>query len=294
MKLDLSRKALSLSHAARKLNVKSIPKTLVLLAAILMEGCAGVIPQPPIAPGQSVQLQPDEGIVALLMDTQDPVTQVRLESINAKDPTLDLPSMPAGQTLALFPAPAGIYCLKQFNYGRYDFHSRYLEIGCFEVTVGHISYSGNLIPTVGKDPSSGRDAVLVYQQYEPSVFLALLKQQYPQLAAAYPTAGPSPVSEGGAQNDVSKELASWIVEAADHQSSSIMFRNNTNWDVTLTSLNLANCTNIDQPCSSQKVSVAIPPNTTIKYTTLEPDDDRKPFDFGYTYSYEKTTNNNPN
>src|SRR5882724_1646486 len=168
--------------------MRSISRVLLLLGASLLAGCAVLNSQPPITPGQSAQLQPGEGIAALVMDTLDPVTQVLLVSTDDKGPTLDLPSMPAGRTLALFPVPTGVYCLKQFSYGRYRFYSKKLELGCFQVTEGHISYSGSIKPTAGRDPATGEDGAMIEQAYEPAIFMALLKQQYPQVLAAYPTA----------------------------------------------------------------------------------------------------------
>src|SRR5579885_1710412 len=170
--------------------MRSISGMLLLSVAGLLSGCAVLSSQPPITPGQSVQLQPGEGIAGLLMDTQDPVTQVLLVSKDGTGPTLDLPSMPAGRTLALFAVPAGVYCLKQFSYGSYRFFSKKAELGCFQVTAGHISYSGSIKPTAGRDPATGEDAAMVDQTYDSRMFLALLKLQYPQLMAVYPTAGP--------------------------------------------------------------------------------------------------------
>ena len=267
--------------------MKRISRAKLLLILGLLSGCAGVLGQAPITPGQGVQLQPGEGIVALLMDTYDPVTQVRLESPDEKNPTLVLPSMSAGRTLALFAAPAGIYCLKQFNSGRFQFRSKSLDVGCFHVTAGHISYSGNMVPMDDPHPSSGARGALTDQQYQPTVFLALLKQQYPEVMAAYPTAGPSPASEGGTQNDINQDVATWSVESADHKSFDVFFRNNTNWDLILSSFEMTVCTNIKQKCGPQTVSMPLAPNTTVKYTTVEQADLQQAYEFNYRYNYAR-------
>ena len=253
--------------------------------AAVLTGCAGVVAQPPISPGQSVQLQPGEGIVALLMDTYDPLTQIRLASPDDKNPILGLPSMPAGRTLALFTAPAGIYCLKQFSSGRYRFGSQTLDVGCFHVVAGHIAYSGNMVPK--PDPAIGSDGAVTDQQYQPTVFLSLLKQQYPQVMLAYPTAGPSPASEGGAQNDINQEVATWSVESADHKSFDVFFRNNTNWDLALDSFEMTVCTNIKQKCGPQTVSMPLAPNTTVKFMTVEQADVQQAYEFNYRYNYDR-------
>lgn len=269
--------------------MKHLYRALFLSAAAVLSGCASVGGQLPIAPGQAVQLQPGEGIAALLMDTYDPVSQVRLESPDDKNPTLVLPSMPAGRALALFEVPAGIYCLKQFNSGRFQFRSRSFDVGCFHVSAGHISYSGNMVPTDDPHPTSGAHGALTDQQYQPTVFLALLKQQYPQLMAAYPTAGPSPASEGGDQNDINQQMATWFVEAADHRSYDVFFRNNTNWDLTLTEFDVTTCDNLKQPCGKQAEHVAVAPNTTIKFTTLEQADPKQSYQFQYEYNYDRAS-----
>lgn len=267
--------------------MNGVSKVLSLSLVATIAGCAGVVAQPPIAPGQSVQLQPGEGIAALLMDTQDPVTQVRLQSPDDRNPTLDLPSMSAGRQLALFAVPAGVYCLKQFNYGRYQFHSQKLELGCFQVAPGRISYSGTIVPSASVDPAVAHDEALISQEFEPQVFLDLLKRQYPQLMAAYPTAGPAPASEDGAQDDVSREMAAWSVEAEDHHSFDVYVRNNTNWDLTLDYFEISTCINIKQPCGKQAVNVPVAPNTTVKFTTLEQADPQQAYRFEYYYNYDR-------
>jgi hypothetical protein len=259
----------------------------MLLAAGLLGGCAVLNSQPPIAPGQSAQLQPGQGIAALVMDTLDPVTQVLLVSTDDKGPTLDLPSMPAGRTLALFAVPTGVYCLKQFSYGRYRFFSKKLELGCFQVTAGHISYSGSIKPTAGRDPSTGEDAAMIDQAYEPAVFLALLKQQYPQVMAAYPTAGPATGKDVEAQDDINREMATWSVEAADHQSFEVYVRNNANWALTLTEFKITKCTNIKQQCGDQPVGMTLQPNTTLKFMVVEQADRQQAYEFQYEYNYDK-------
>jgi len=272
--------------------MRFLSRVLLSLGAGLLGGCAVLSSQPPITPGQSVQLQPGEGIAALTMDTLDPVTQVLLAPTDGKGPTLDLPSMPAGRTLALFAAPTGVYCLKQFFYGRYRFFSKTLELGCFQVTAGHISYSGSIKPTAGRDPSTGEDTALIDQVYEPAVFLALLKQQYPQLLAAYPTAGPSTGNDAEAQNDVNREMATWLVESADHRSYEVFLRNNANWALTLTEFKLLECTNIKQPCGDQPTGVTIQPNTTIKFMVVEQADKQQAYQFRYQYNYDRVNMGN--
>lgn len=268
--------------------MRSISIALLLSGSgCLLSGCATLSAQAPIYPGQSVQLQPGEGVAALLMDTLDPVTQVLVVSTDDKGPTLDLPSMPAGRTLALFTAPAGTYCLKQFFYGRYHFRSKKLELGCFQVSAGHISYSGSIKPTAGRDPATGEDAALVDQTYEPSVFLALLKQQYPQMMAAYPTAGPASGKDVEAQNDTSREMATWSVEAADHRSFQVFIRNNANWPLTLTEFKITECGNIKQQCGDQPTNITILPNTTIKFMSIEQADTQQAYEFRYQYNYDK-------
>jgi len=267
--------------------MKSISRVLPWAVLALLTGCASVLGQPPISPGQSVRLQPGEGIAALLMDTYDPVTQVRLESPDEKNPVLVLPSMAAGRTLALFAVPAGVYCLKQFNSGRFQFRSRGLDVGCFQVTAGHISYSGNMVPMDDPRPTSGAHGAVTDQQYQATAFLDLLKQQYPEMAAAYPTAGPSPASEGGEQNDIYQAVATWYVESADHESFDVFFRNNTNWDLVLDHFEITTCDNIKQPCGTRTVSLPLAPNTTVKYMTIEQADVRQAYQFDYNYNYER-------
>jgi hypothetical protein len=267
--------------------MRIISGVLLLSGTGFLAGCAVLSSQPPIAPGQSVQLQPGDGIAALVMDTLDPVTQVLLVSTDGEGPTLDLPSMPAGRTLALFEVPTGVYCLKQFSYGEYRFISRKFQLGCFQVTTGHISYSGSIKPTAGRDPATGENGAIVDQAYEPAVFLALLKQQYPQVMAAYPTAGPVTGNGVEAQDDISKELATWSVEAADHRSFQVFMRNNANWPVKLTDFKMTGCTNIKQQCGDQPVGMTIQPNTTIKVMVVEQADIQQAYDFRYQYNYDK-------
>ncbi|HEX2667191.1 MAG TPA: hypothetical protein VHP13_02355 [Gammaproteobacteria bacterium] len=259
-----------------------IKRGLVLAGVAALAACS-IVPVTPIQPGASAHLQPNEGIAAVVMDTLDPVSQIHLIPIDGNGKGLNLPSMPAGKSLALFQVPAGTYCLQEFQFGRWHFFARSgVRLGCFQVPEGRIAYSGNLQPRAGDD-----DNAYVRQEYSPRQFLATLQSQYPSLAAAYPTAGPDPVADDEKDlNDIDQEMASWVTTTDGGKTQLIYFRNNTNWPLKLSEFNFENCVNIKPSCAPAKPDLLVAPRTTVMYLKVEPADPKRYYNFQFHYRYE--------
>ena len=150
-----------------------------LAARVLLVGLAACGTQP-IQQDQTVRLSAGQGLAVVMLDTYDPLTQVRIEPRSQGGTELDIPSAPAGKTLYLFPAPAGRYCLVSYKYGRYTLSGGGGGFGCFDVQDGKLAYGGTLTPRAvdGK--------VVTHLVMDPGGFRALLKKLYPSVAAQFP------------------------------------------------------------------------------------------------------------
>ena len=146
---------------------------LALLAALNACGTA------PIQHDQAVHLQAGQGLMAVVMDTLDPITQVIIGPKQKDGATIDIPSVPAGLNVYLYPVPAGDYCFVAFQYASWHFTSDPDHPLCFQVKAGELGYSGSLAPRV----EGGR--VISHQDMDLEGFRTLLAEHYPIIAKQF-------------------------------------------------------------------------------------------------------------
>ena len=146
--------------------------TLMLLAA----GCGLA----PIQQDQRIHLQPGQGLMAVVMDTLDPITQVIIGPKEKSGAKIDISSVPAGLNIYLYSVPAGDYCFVAFEYANWHFTSDPRHPLCFQVKVGELGYSGSLAPRV----EGGR--VYSHQDMDLEGFRTLMAERYPIIAKQFP------------------------------------------------------------------------------------------------------------
>jgi hypothetical protein len=128
------------------------------------------------------QLQPGQGLAAVVIDTGDDISQVSMIPITGTGQALLIPSVPAGEHLYLFVAEAGTYCMHHFNTKRTSFGARAND-QCFDVEPGKISYGGVYIPFVGFNFYVQAFGAMS-QDDDWKNFWQLLKSTYPNIAAS--------------------------------------------------------------------------------------------------------------
>lgn len=134
------------------------------------------------------QLQPGQGIAAVVIDTDQDISQVSMIPITGTGHELLIPSVPTGEHLYLFVAAAGTYCMHHFNAGSHLFDAK-SDDQCFAVDAGKISYGGVYTPFVGFNFSLATVGA-VSQDDDWDSFWKLMKATYPNIAAS--TAPPAP------------------------------------------------------------------------------------------------------
>lgn len=156
--------------------MQGIRRVLAVTLAATLSACA----MAPLARDQSVTLDADQGLAAVMIDTLDPISQVTFQGSSTK---LVVASVPPGIGIYLFPARAGRYCLTHFHYANFDFAADSGLKQCFQVAAGRLSYSGTLAPRVEDGKPVTR------QVQDPQGFRVLLEQQYPAVASQFPASG---------------------------------------------------------------------------------------------------------
>jgi|GEM_PF-5618676 len=155
--------------------MKTGSKPAIALTALLLAGC-GV---DPVQQDQPIYLQPGQGMMAVVMDTLDPITHVIIEPEDSAGAKINIPSVPAGMNVYLYPVPAGSYCFTEFQYANLHFKSVKEHETCFLVKAGELGYSGNLAPRV----EGGR--VYSHQNMYLEGFRTLMQQRYPIIAKQF-------------------------------------------------------------------------------------------------------------
>ena len=140
----------------------------------------------PLQRDESVTLQADQGLAAVMIDTLDPLTQVTFEQ-QGGGAKLIVAAVPPGIGLYLFPTRVGRYCMTRFHFANFDFTGQPGALECFMVTAGKLSYSGTLAPRV----ENGKP--VTQQVMDLPGFRVLLGQRYPVVTQEVPaTQGPRP------------------------------------------------------------------------------------------------------
>jgi hypothetical protein len=135
-------------------------------------------------------LGPNQGIAAIAFTHASDVFAVRIKPISGTGKTLEIPSLPDGESVFLFVTEAGRYCLDHFSSGAGSYYSA-KDDQCFDVEVGKIAYGGMYQPLPGltilngsvPPEGLGHGAVMVDVDDWPG-FLRLMRAKYPHIAAS--------------------------------------------------------------------------------------------------------------
>lgn len=133
-------------------------------------------------PDKMPQLRPGQGLAAIVINTDQPITQVIVTPLSKSGNPLFIPSVPAGKHLYLFAADVGTYCMHHFDAGNGSFDAK-SDDQCFDVDAGKISYGGVYTPFIGFSFDQSPFGAMS-QESDWSSFWSLLRSTYPNIAAA--------------------------------------------------------------------------------------------------------------
>ena len=88
---------------------------LVVFALLLLAGCAGSVPPKLIELDQPIALQPEEGVLVVEIDAQEPVLRVLIEPVGRFASSVTLANLSAGRHAHLLVLPAGRYRWREFD-----------------------------------------------------------------------------------------------------------------------------------------------------------------------------------
>ncbi|MGA9853015.1 MAG: hypothetical protein WBR15_08805 [Gammaproteobacteria bacterium] len=253
----------------------------------------------PIQQDQPILLGKDAGLAAIVINTTYPMNNILVQPAGTGGNALKVPYAPTGRTLYLFQTQAGNYCLDELHFGSLMFYGKGADVVCFAVPAGQIGYSGDLQPSV-KD---GR--IVVNQNYDFDSFHDLLKHDYPKIAAQFqpaPPAGlptstpessptapaPLPIPVEKPNCDLHQQVCSWAETPAESRSQSIFIRNNTQWPILVTAMQLYGCINVRQACTVRQVKIELSPHASKKVFVVDPanPDGAYAYQFRYEYRFE--------
>lgn len=131
-------------------------------------------------------LQKDQGIAAIVFDTNETISSVFIKSMSGGGSDLYIDTVEPGRRIYLFVTPAGTYCLHQLHIDNNNFTTNTPD-QCFEVDAGKVSYGGDYSAYVSP-PELRKEvgaflAIPVDHKQHMQKFLELLRIQYPQIAA---------------------------------------------------------------------------------------------------------------
>lgn len=98
------------------------------------------------------------------------------------------------------------------------------------------------------------------------------------LTACVRTINPEPVPVPGVV------MQTWSVEVREPRARDIFMRNDSERDLTVTSVQLYNCRNLKQECKAYQTNVTIPPGKTVKAMRLEPENLKLSWQYQYNYN----------
>src|SRR5574337_519334 len=115
---------------------------LIIISIAMLCGCASTSE----LANKPVQLQPGQGIAAIVLDAPNRITQIKYTAKGANGSGFEVPDTKGGPSLYLVPVQAGRYCLQHFRYWRTIFDS-VQDLGCFTAVAGQITYAGTIVPS---------------------------------------------------------------------------------------------------------------------------------------------------
>lgn len=281
----------------------------VLPAALLATLCA--CGTEPIQQDQPILLAAGQGLAAVAFDTQDPLTNVVIQSNDTK---LGIASVPVGTNLYMFQVPAGSYCFVSFYVSGWRFQTADKQAQCFEVKAGELGYAGALTPRVENG------GVVTHQDMDLDLLRSLMRSHYPiiarqflpvevkdytaaDLTAPAATTSEAPVNDTAAMpvsvtprdppaagND---QISNWIEDVPGTVAQVIFVRNNTGWPMQVKRFELYDCVAVKQKCGVQKFILNLPAHATRQVMIVEPDNPHDAYMFRDRYIYGFVQNTKP-
>lgn len=265
-----------------------------VMGAFILGGCSNV---QPIQQDQPLLLAAGDGIAAVQFDSLDTLTQVQIVSAQSGGKTLDIPTVPTGKSTYLFEVAAGRYCLQRFSYGGYLIFHKGEYVGCFVVPAGEVGFSGIY------SPRGANGGVITGQDLDVADAKAVLRREYPHIAAQFLQPEPAPLPVAAPQEAPSsvtahaaasatmppppgKDLISaWVVHDDNAFRDAIYVRNNTKWTMQITTFELYDCANIKQACKPTHPNFTLKPHETRTFTQVQPDDPQGAYSYHYRFAY---------
>ena len=226
-----------------------------------------------------VQLQPGQGIAAIVLDAPNRITQIKYV---AKDPggsSFEVPDTQGGPSLYLVPVRAGRYCLQHFRYWRTIFES-VQDLGCFTAVAGKITYAGTIVP------SPSLSGAQTDQQFNPEEFDSMLHQKYSVIVGMYPVTAAPPLPAGVNATSQTDVLSTWVQNITGSVAQGIYVQNNSSWTLEVTDFNLTDCVNTKPACGSRQLNVNIGPFSRKQLMVVEPADAHAAYSYQYSYHYD--------
>ncbi|HET7306723.1 MAG TPA: hypothetical protein VFK24_02760 [Gammaproteobacteria bacterium] len=261
-----------------------------LTGLLLLAGCASI---PPLQHDQTLHLDADEGVAAIIVDTSQPLTRFWLHSTRHFGPPLKIRAVPSGKTLYLFRVEAGRYCVDGFTYGKMAYTG---GASCFSVQARQIGYGGTLIPLFENAHKFQLRSV-----YNVKQFRRLLKQDYPQVAAQLlPGFVPAEDQASIAPNaSVQKPVhakrscgryqstCSWIKSVSNGAAEEIVIRNNSVFPIWIWTVRLYACVNVNRDCDGFVFNVKLPAKTARPFLLVKPRDPSRDFSYQFHYVWHR-------
>ncbi|HEX5340236.1 MAG TPA: hypothetical protein VFX47_05100 [Gammaproteobacteria bacterium] len=248
--------------------------SLVIVLAVMLTGCASTTE----LADKPIQLQSNQGIAAIMLNAPHRITQITYAAKAHGATGFEVPDTQGGPALYLVPVQAGRYCLKHFRYWRVVFKSTQ-ELGCLTVVAGHITYGGEIVPSIGPDHA------ITDQQFNLAAFTGMLHKQYPVLAGMYPLASAPPPPAGVDATAPTERTSTWTQVLPGGQNQAVYVQNNTSWTIELTDLNLIVCRNIAASCGPHSLNMMIGPFARKQVMLITPADGTLAYSYRYDFSY---------
>lgn len=165
----------------------------------------------PLTVEDAAALAPDEGHLALVLDSLDHIQNLRFAPRGRVAAAFSLSEVPPGIHLFVFRLPAGEYCMDDFRAERRRYKRRSTDEGsfCFAVFAGDLTYPGHIVPRAGE----GRNAAVRFA-VKPGEFIARLALERPAVLAAHAEVRDGHATEDEARAKDALVFADWAFEVA--------------------------------------------------------------------------------
>jgi len=177
---------MTLDHCKEGTDVNRWNFIIVLMGCLFMHACA----VSPIMADRMPVLNPGEGMVGISFDSPSvELTSVIFDSASGAGKKLRISEVPIGQSVFLFVASAGRYCLERRTLTENGISvPREQESPCFDIEAGKVSYGGTLFLSFDKSQLlSGMHHLngSLTRENRIQIFLDMTNHSYPHIAPSF-------------------------------------------------------------------------------------------------------------